>query len=296
MRDDHDTLKTLESFARLADTLEALDDLAELDAGQRHVVARRVAKLLANRERFMLDFQAAWTSEDVAAYAVLRGADVGVALLDEAMHLFALAELTLVDGAETRGHLERTAAYARLLATARGESPGFCATLELAATIHDVGLVVVPEEVIASRGQVDSYESQLIDAHTRIGAALVTAVVARLGIDDGPLAVGCEIVRCHHERFDGLGPLGLAGGAIPYPARLFAIADVYDTLRRQRPHRDALDHAAAVVALRAGNRDGRVQFDPELLPAFLACEREFSREHEAHPDSRRPARGGPVKA
>jgi len=114
-----------------------------------------------------------------------------------------------------------------------------------------------------------------VDAHTRAGAAMVEGMMETLGVDAGPLATGAEIVRCHHERFDGLGPQGLAGEAIPYAARLFAIADVYDTLRRRRPHREPLDHAAAVVAIRAGNRDGRRQFDPALLPAFVTAADRF---------------------
>lgn len=270
-----------DTFARMAETLEALGDLELLDAGQRHVLQRRIATLLDERDRFLLDFRATWTPAAVDGYRALAGSGDEAALHDELMHLFALVELTLIDGAESRGHLERTASYVRRLAAARDEPAAFCATIGFAALIHDVGLVVVPEEVVTSRGRVDSYESQLIDLHTRVGAALVETVCDRLGIDNGPLALGRDIVRCHHERYDGLGPLGLAGGAIPYPARLFAIVDVYDTLRRQRTHRDALEHAAAVVALRAGNRDGRVQFDPELLPAFLACEADFARLFDA---------------
>lgn len=266
-----------DTFARLAETLEALGDLELLDAGQRHVLERRVAKLLEERDRFLLDFRAAWTPAAVDDYRALAGSGDEAALHDELMHLFALVELTLVDGAESRGHLERTAAFVRTLAAARDEPTEFCTAIGFAALIHDVGLVVVPEELVQSRARVDSYESQLIDLHTRVGAALVDTVCDRLGVDDGPLALGRDIVRCHHERYDGLGPLGLAGEAIPYAARLFAIVDVYDTLRRQRTHRAALDHAAAVVAVRAGNRDGRVQFDPDLLPAFLACEADFDR-------------------
>lgn len=279
---------SLEGLARLTDTLQGLEVLPGLDVGQRHVVQRRVAALLGQRDRLMSQFRSTCDAAAQAAYRALRrdGDSLPAQQVhDELLHLFALVQLTLVEGAETMGHLERTAGYARALAETRGDTPQFVATLGQAALIHDVGLLVVPEEIFSRRGLVDSYESLLLDSHTRLGAELVGAVMDALGVDDGPLALGREIVRCHHERYDGLGPQGLAGEAIPYAARLFAIADVYDTLRRRRPHREPLGHAAAVVAVRAGNRDGRVQFDPELLPAFVACVERFDTTFRAIPES-----------
>lgn len=279
---------SLEGLARLTDTLQGLAGLPGLDVGQRHVVQRRVAALLGQRDRLMSQFRSTCDAAAQAAYRTLRrdgDALTAQQVHDELLHLFALVQLTLAEGAETMGHLERTAGYARALAEARGDVPQFVATLGKAALIHDVGLLVVPEEIFTRRGLVDSYESLLLDSHTRLGAELVGAVMDALGVDDGPLALGREIVRYHHERYDGLGPQGLAGEAIPYAARLFAIADVYDTLRRRRPHREPLGHAAAVVAVRAGNRDGRVQFDPDLLPAFVACAERFDTTFRAIPES-----------
>jgi putative two-component system response regulator len=278
----------LEGLARLADTLQGLEGLPGLDVVQRHVVQRRVASLLGQRDRLMPQFRATCDAAAQAAYRALRRNGDALStqqVHDELLHLFALVQLTLAEGAETIGHLERTAGYARALAEARGDAPQFVAALEQAALIHDVGLVVVPQEVFSRRGLVDTYESLLLDTHTRLGAEVVDAVMRALGVDDGPLALGREIVLCHHERYDGLGPQGLAGAEIPYAARLFAIADVYDTLRRRRPHREPLGHAAAVVAIRAGNRDGRVQFDPDLLPAFVACAERFDATFRAIPES-----------
>lgn len=266
------------ALARLAATLDALCELDALDGTQRNVLRRRVAMLLDRRERLLVEFGNAFPPARLEAYRACRaGAETlsQMALHDELLHYFALTRLSLIEGAETEGHLERTAGYVEVLAGERGETPATCAALALAARIHDVGLAVVPQEVFVRRGLVDSYESLLVDAHTRAGAAMVEGMMEILGVGAGPLATGAEIVRCHHERFDGLGPQGLAGEAIPYAARLFAIADVYDTLRRRRPHREPLDHAAAVVAIRAGNRDGRRQFDPALLPAFVSAADRF---------------------
>lgn len=267
-----------EAFTRLAATLRGLAELPGLEAVQSQVLRRRVSALLERREALLLDFRSSYDADAIEAYRASRQTAAARSWLqahDELLHLFALMQLTLVDGAESAGHLERSAGYVRALATARGDDPGFVATLAQAALIHDVGLLLVPEEIFARRGLVDSYESLLLDTHTRLGAELVDSVMRALRIDDGPLAVGRDIVLCHHERYDGLGPQGLAGPAIPYAARLVAIADVYDTLRRRRPLREPLDHGAAVVAIQAGNRDGRTQFDPDLLPAFLACAERF---------------------
>ena len=265
-------------FVRLAETLSRLTDLPGLDAGQCQLMHRRVITLLDMRDRFLIKYRSTFDAETLDAYRAMRsdGAELTARQIeDETLHLFALAQLTLAEGAETAGHLERTAGYARTLAETRGDQAVFITSLGHAAPIHDIGLLVVPEEIFARRGLVDSYESMLVDTHTRIGGKLVETVMRSLGVSDGPLAIGCDIAHCHHERYDGLGPQGLAGETIPYAARLFAIADVYDTLRRRRPHRESLDHTAAVVAIRAGNRDGRAQFDPDLLPVFVDCAERF---------------------
>jgi response regulator RpfG family c-di-GMP phosphodiesterase len=276
------------ALARLAVSLQALSEIDDLEPVQRQVLRRRIDTLLDRRERLLVAFADTFGDDALDAYRATRstgGVLTGQSLHDEALHFFALSRLSLVDGAETEGHLERTSGYVTALAEARGDDATFVASLGFAALIHDVGLVVVPEEVFVRRGQVDSYESLLIEIHTRVGTALVSRVMEQLGVDDGPLALGRDIVRCHHERFDGLGPHGLAGEVIPYAARLFAFADVYDTLRRRRPHREPLDHAAAVVAIRAGNRDGQAQFDPTLLPAFVACADRFDDVFRVSPDS-----------
>jgi putative two-component system response regulator len=81
------------------------------------------------------------------------------------------------------------------------------------------------------------------------------------------------VVRHHHERYDGQGyPDGLMGSAIPAAARLVAVADVYDALRRPRPHKSALPHETACRILLEHSRG---QFDPELLQAFAACQDRF---------------------
>ena len=265
-------------FAKLVETFARLSELPGLDAGQRQLLHRRAITLLDMRDRFLIKYRSTFDAETLEDYRVMRSDEAVLTVRqveDETLHLFALAQLTLIEGAETVGHLERTTGYARVLAETRGDQAVCIDSLGHAAPIHDIGLLVVPEEIFARRGLVDSYESMLIDTHTRIGAELVDAVMQGLGVRDGPLAIGCDIARCHHERYDGLGPQGLAGEAIPYAARLFAIADVYDTLRRRRRHRESLDHAAAVVAIRAGNRDGRAQFDPDLLPVFVDCAERF---------------------
>jgi len=247
-------------FLRLVDNFGRLVELPVLNAEQSQLLQRRMALLFDRRDRFLMKFRSTFDAETFEACRATRqngAALTAQQLEDEALHLFALAQLTLTEGAETMGHLERTAGYAKALAEARGEDAVFVAMFGHAALIHDIGLLVVPEDVFARRGLVDSYESALIDTHTRLGAELIDAIMQSLDVVDGPLVLGRDIVYCHHERYDGLGPQGLAGKAIPYVARLFAIVDVYDTLRRRRPHRESLDHAAAIRSVPAIAMVGR---------------------------------------
>ena len=272
------------AFATLAESLETAVATPGIDDASRHVLARRVAALLDDRAGFLVGYRGTWDEAAVRDYAASRRHDGGERTSPhvETMHLHALERLALLEGAETPGHVARVADCTRVLATARGESQAASATLGLAARIHDVGLAAVPEELFLNRSRVDSYETQLVETHTRVGAALLDALVAWLGVVEGPLAVARDIVLCHHERHDGLGPHGLAGEAIPPAARLVALADVYDTLRRNRPSREGLDHAAAVVAIRSSNRGGQARFDPELLPVFIACTGEIGAIYDHH--------------
>ncbi|MBF0562934.1 MAG: bacteriohemerythrin [Alphaproteobacteria bacterium] len=141
----------------------------------------------------------------------------------------------------------------------------FLAELGWAAVLHDVGMIIIPPEVIRKSGPLTPEEYVLVRRHPVVGAEiLVTA--RRLAESNQQLTMAMDIVRYHHERFDGTGyPDRLAGAAIPLSARILAVADVYDSLIHRAPYRDAwpTDLAQAYIRDHAGS-----QFDPIVVTAF----------------------------
>jgi putative two-component system response regulator len=153
--------------------------------------------------------------------------------------------------------------------------------MERCVPLHDIGKIGLPDHVLLKPGALDPAERELMKTHTLIGDRLLEALGREHGQSLGFLGTASAIVRHHHERFDGKGyPDGLAGGAIPPPARLVAVADVYDALRRRRYHKPALTHEQSVHIIL---NDSPGQFDPHVLRAFQGCAREFERIYRAIP-------------
>ena len=126
-----------------------------------------------------------------------------------------------------------------------------------AGAFHDIGKVEVPTEIINKPGPLSEEEFAVVKRHPIVGAR----ILARWG--DERLA---EIVRHHHERFDGSGyPDGLAGEEIPVGARIVAVADTFDAVTSARPYRPAMSRRQAFGLLR---REAGAQFDPVVVGAF----------------------------
>jgi HD-GYP domain-containing protein (c-di-GMP phosphodiesterase class II) len=130
-------------------------------------------------------------------------------------------------------------------------------------------------------GPLESHERTLIQTHTILGDRILDALAQEHGESLEFLGMARAIVRHHHERYDGRGyPDGLEGDAIPAAARLVALADVYDALRRRRYHKPPLSHAEAVAIL---VKRSPGQFDPTLVEAFSRCDPEFERIYRSIP-------------
>ncbi|MCG3128504.1 MAG: hypothetical protein CHACPFDD_03393 [Phycisphaerae bacterium] len=158
----------------------------------------------------------------------------------------------------TAGHSRRVAVYCVELALRCGLSDGALENIYRGALLHDIGKIGVPDAVLLKPGRLDDAERRVIEQHVVIGARLLERV--------GYLQSATTIPRFHHERYDGGGYVaGLAGEAIPPEARAFAIIDVYDALRSQRPYKPALGHDDARKVIRGGA--GR-EFDPRMCAAF----------------------------
>ena len=197
---------------------------------------------------------------------------------------YAIAHLAEKRDYETGKHLERTRQYCRLLADWLSEQPGyrdlithdFVHCICEASPLHDIGKVGIPDTVLLKPGKLTADEFEQVKQHTTIGAETLQEVNERYP-DNQFIAMGMQIARSHHERWDGKGyPDRLAGEYIPLAARIMALADVYDALRSKRPYKDALNHEKCREIISA---EKEAQFDPLMVDAFLAYELEFARIH-----------------
>jgi putative nucleotidyltransferase with HDIG domain len=160
---------------------------------------------------------------------------------------------------ETSGHSFRVALYAVALAKAMGVHGEALKAIEWGALLHDVGKMVVPDEILRKMGPLTDEEWHIMRQHPTWGFDML-AEVSFLQ----PAAL--EIIYSHHERWDGQGyPRGIAGEAVPLSARIFAVVDTYDAITSDRPYRRARPHQVAVGEL---VRVAGQQLDPVAVEAF----------------------------
>jgi putative two-component system response regulator len=145
--------------------------------------------------------------------------------------------------------------------------------LERCVLLHDIGKVAIPDHILLKPGKLDAEERSIMESHTVLGANLLEAVARQHGASVAFLNMAIDVVRHHHERYDGKGyPDGLSGDAIPLAARIVALADAYDAMRSKLVYKPGLSHAATCRLLlnpEAG------QFDPALLLALQQCHDAF---------------------
>jgi len=204
--------------------------------------------------------------------------------------VLALAKLVEHRDSETEAHLVRMQRYVRCLAEEASKSPpfaeqidgNFIELLECCAPLHDIGKVGLPDHILLKPGKLDADEKMLMQTHTVMGADTLQEVAKSHGSAMAFLQMAIDIARHHHERYDGRGyPDQLAGDQIPLPARIVAIADVYDALRSRRAYKPALSHASTLQVMKDSTTQ---QFDPVLLQVFLKVEPAFERIYKDVPD------------
>jgi response regulator RpfG family c-di-GMP phosphodiesterase len=160
----------------------------------------------------------------------------------------------------TSGHSLRVCALSMRLADKLGLEEKARQRLSLAAKLHDIGKVGLPENILNKPGRLTDEEFVLVRKHPVIGERILAPIIRSRSVR--------AAIRGHHERFDGLGyPDHLRGGNIPILARLIALADCFDAMTNGRAYRQALSQEEALGVLVDG---AGTQFDPELVPGFVA--------------------------
>jgi HD-GYP domain-containing protein (c-di-GMP phosphodiesterase class II) len=169
-----------------------------------------------------------------------------------------LAFIVEAKDSSTREHLERTHDYARALTRVVGGTDAG-PELSYGFLLHDVGKVGIPESILCKPGPLTPEEYEVMKTHPLIGVQIVAPIAFLNG--------SIEIIRCHHERWDGRGyPDGLAGEDIPVGARIFSVCDTFDAMTSDRPYRRALPFDDAVMEI---ERNGGTQFDPQVVTSFV---------------------------
>jgi response regulator RpfG family c-di-GMP phosphodiesterase/tRNA A-37 threonylcarbamoyl transferase component Bud32 len=210
----------------------------------------------------------------------LQARSVDVREVEDAV-LYSMAKMAESREGETAEHLQRMQQYTRALAETAARTADwnhivdelFLENLQRCVPLHDIGMIGLPDEILRKPRQLSPQEWALVETHTLIGDRILEALRQRHGRSLSFLRQAQAIVRSHHEHYDGRGyPDKLIGETIPAGARMVAIADVYDALRRQRPYRPALGHEEAVHIML---RESPGHFDPTLLQAFHSCQAHF---------------------
>ena len=192
-----------------------------------------------------------------------RAADLLCRDLDHTASGFSMlnALVTAVDNKDryTRRHSEDVLAYSLRIAEQMGLDEATRHTLQVAALLHDVGKIGIPDAILRKPGKLTSEEFQAVQQHPLMGAVIVGAVPG--------FEYALDVVRHHHERWDGWGyPFGFRGEETPFLARLVAVADAFSAMTTDRPYRKGMPQEKALSILREG---AGTQWDPKCVQALL---------------------------
>ena len=261
------------------------------------LLARVKAHLEIKQSRDRLKNQNAWLEAEVARRTREN-------LLIQEVSLSVILELAETRDSDTGNHISRTQAYVESLARQMQVLPAYSIDLQeqqlqriiKAAPLHDIGKIGIPDQILLKPSKLAPDEWAIMKTHARIGGeAIRRAIDKSLGLanrqagDYKPESLAVlEVAQCiatlHHEKWDGSGyPDGLAGTSIPLPARLMALADVYDALTSPRVYKKpwSAEEAAHYILEQRG-----LHFDPDVVDSFVSVQKKFADIQNIFDDSR----------
>ncbi len=195
--------------------------------------------------------------------------------------ILALASLAETRDSDTGNHIRRTQFYVKALAEKLRDHPRFSWFLTdsninmlfKSAPLHDIGKVGIPDRILLKPGRFEPHEFEIMKSHTTLGYNAIVQAENALGTHVDFLSFAKSIALSHQEKWDGSGyPQGLAGDAIPIPARLMAVADVYDALISRRVYKEGMTHEQAVKIMLEGRGS---HFDADMIDAFIEIQQKF---------------------
>lgn len=172
-----------------------------------------------------------------------------------------LVSLTSYRDEETGAHVKRIGLYSAAMAKALNCPPQMVDDIRIAAPMHDIGKIGIPDKILLKKGKLTPTEFAIMKRHTEIGARMLE------NSNIPVLDMAVDIAYCHHEKWDGSGyPRGLVGEEIPLTARITAIVDIYDALVHERVYKKAMSEKEALEVMQdmAGSH-----LDPDLFAVFL---------------------------
>ncbi len=231
-----------------------------------HLSLKQARSVLAHQNEFLEGQVEERTQQLVALQAAL---------------ITAMASMAETRDNDTGHHIRRTQLYIQALCEKLCTHPrfsevlteGMCKVIFKSAPLHDIGKVGVPDRVLLKPGRLTPDEFEEMKKHTVYGRDTIIAAEKELMFPELFLEVARDIAYSHHEKWDGSGyPEGLVQDAIPIPARLMALADVYDALISKRVYKSAIPHQEALDIIVAGRG---THFDPDVVDAFLEIKDKF---------------------
>lgn len=215
------------------------------------------------RVRNLLELRRA--QKQLAARAAILDREVGIKTQElverEREIIWRLSRATERRDTDTGDHIARMSRICALIAEGLGLPEEDCRLIEIAAQMHDVGKVGIPDEILFKPGALTPEERRVMETHADLGWTILEGSKSKL------LQMAADIAVSHHEKWDGTGyPKHLAGEAIPIAGRITALADVFDALMSVRPYKPAwpIDKACAFIAEGAGKH-----FDPACVEVFF---------------------------